>query len=239
MKVAVSVLMMITGLWVSDLNGQDPRTIDRIMQNLYIDAGLNSSTTTNHEDYDRRAGLTFGVGTILDGSDLPGINNISVLSDLRYDLGIKFEQFGSKWGDSQSWEGGRFSESFDLRFTYLSFPLLVQYVLCEAYLMGGLKPRFLVGGTEGWKITTVFSSDDMETKNVESGEEDIKDDLKTLDFGLVFGAGYPFNWRDYNFRVEAKYEMGLRDIWDGSNGSSDFSLKNNNFSLTFAWQLGL
>ncbi|MHC4639887.1 MAG: porin family protein [Planctomycetota bacterium] len=230
MKKSVIVLMMTVGFLVNILNGQDVSMYNRVLEQLYIDAGIS-------------LGLTFGIGTVLEGGDLPVINGIPVLADLRYDVGIKFEQFGSRWGDSEDFNGSESSSTYKFRFNYLSFPLLVEYMLCEAYLMGGLKPRILLGATETWKFKDVYTSGDMRITDTHSGEEDIKHDIKTLDFGLMFGAGYPFSWRDYNFRVEAKYEIGLRDIWDGSdsgsNGSSDFSLKNNNFNLTFAWQLGL
>jgi hypothetical protein len=239
MKQLVTIMSISLTLAVGILNAQSESVLKKVLEGLYLQGGINSSSTTNHIDYDRLIGTSFGVGTIMDGGDLPLIKDVPVLSTLNFDIGFHFEQFGSKWGESDQWEGGEYSNDFDWRFNYLSFPLFVEYMLCKAYLLGGLKFRFLVGGTESWKFTTV--SGDM--KYSDSGDEDIKDSLKTLDYGLVFGAGMPFTWKDQNFRIEAAYEIGLRDIADfpdsNSSDSNNSSLKNNSFLVSFAWQLAL
>jgi hypothetical protein len=243
MRQIVNVMIISLVLAASVVNAQSESVLKKVLEGLYLQGGLNSSSTTNSIDYDRRLGTSFGVGTRLDGGDLPLVNNVPALSDLKYNFGFQFEQFGSKWSESDQWDGGKYNNEIELRFNYLSFPLLVEYMLCNAYLIGGLKPRILVGGTESWKFKSVYYSGDMEYSDTSSGDEDIKDDMKTLDFGLVFGAGLPFSWKDHNFRVEAKYEIGLRDISDysdsSSNGSSSSSLKNNSFLISFAWQLAL
>ncbi len=241
MKRLQNIIMILITLAVGIVNAQSESVLKKVLEGLYLQGGLNSSSTTNHIDYDRLIGTSFGVGTIMDGGDLPLIKDIPVLSTLNYNIGFHFDQFGSKWGESDKWDGGEYSNDYEFRFNYLSFPLLVEYTLCNAYLMGGLKPRILIGGTEKWKFKSVYLSGDMEYSDTDSGDEDIKDYLKTLDFGLVFGAGMPLTWKEHNFRVQATYEIGLRDIADfpGSNSdnSNNSSLKNNSFLVSFAWQL--
>ena len=56
-------------------------------------------------------------------------------------------------------------------------------------------------------------------------EEDIKDDIKTAEFGLVFGAGV----RVRRFFVEGRYLAGLTDITD--NPDFDASVRNRGFAI--------
>jgi len=243
MKRLQNLLILLITLAVGIVNAQTEPVLKKVLEGLYLQGGINSSSTTNHIDYDRLIGMSFGIGTLMGGSDLPLIKDVPVLSNLNYNFGFQFEQFGSKWGESDQWDGGEYNNDYEFRFHYLSFPLLVEYTLCNAYLMGGLKPRILIGGTENWKFKSVQFSGDMKISDTSSGDEDIKDYLKTLDFGLVFGAGMPLTWKDHNFRVEAKYEIGLRDIADfpgsDSDASNNSSLKNNSFLVSFAWQLAM
>jgi hypothetical protein len=98
-----------------------------------------------------------------------------------------------------------------------------------------------VGGTESWKFKYVSTLEGMEYSNTEKGEQDIKDNLKTLDFGFVIGVGKPFSVKGQNFVGELKYEVGLRNIWDFSednmDGSDDSKLKNNTVNVIFGWRL--
>lgn len=206
---------------------------------LYVGTGINSASTVNTIDYGRRTGISFGVGVVLNGGSVPFVKDVPVLSDLRYNIGLGIEQFGSKFSTSDTWEGGEYSNDVKLRLNYLSFPITVEGMLCQAYLLAGLKFRFLLGGTESWKYTSVWYSGDMEYSDTEKGEEDVKDYVKNFDTGFVFGAGMPLQWKSHLFRLEAKYEIGLRNIWDdsdsGSNGSSSSSLKNNSFNLSASY----
>jgi hypothetical protein len=250
MKQIIQIVVFSLSLIVSSINAQTVTSINAdelkklpkgrsLSDYLYIGAGINSSSTVNTIDYDRRPGISFDAGVVLKGGSVPFIKDVPVLSDLRYNIGIGFEQFGSKFSTSDTWDGGEYSNDVKLRFNYLSFPITVEGMLCQAYLLGGLKFRFLLGGTESWKYTSVWYSGDMEYSDSEKGEEDVKDYVKNFDLGFVVGTGMPFQWKNHLFRLEAKYEIGLRNIWDdsdsGSSGSNSSSLKNNSFKLSASY----
>ena len=73
----------------------------------------------------------------MNGGGVPFIKDVPVLSDLNYNIGIGFEQFGSKYSTSDTWEGGDYSNDVKLRLNYLSFPITVEGMLCQAYLLAG------------------------------------------------------------------------------------------------------
>ena len=251
MKHLMQIVYILFCFVISNLIAQDvPISVSRIdieefpearnlSDFLYIGTGINSSSTVNTVEYDRRSGISLAVGAVLNGSGVPLIRDVPVLSDLRYNIGLGIEQFGSKFSTSDTWDSGEYSNDVKLRLNYLSFPITVEGMLCQAYLLAGLKFRFLLGGTESWKYTSVWYSGDMEYSDTEKGEEDIKDYVKNFDFGFVFGAGMPFQWKSHLFRLEANYEIGLRNIWDysdsGSNDSNSSSLKNNSFKLSASY----
>ena len=126
---------------------------------IHLEAGVNLSSTTNGRDYDRRPGITFGISTDMDGSTVPFFKNVPIMSTLRYQIGIGFEQFGSKWSKTEKWEGGESSEKVKLRFNYIapriSFVYDIKSIQGKAYVKAEVKPRFLIGGTDSWKMKIV------------------------------------------------------------------------------------
>ncbi len=257
MKQSMQILVFLLSLVITGLNAQssvakiDKDEIKKLPQArnifdvIYLESGVNLSSTTNHINYDRRTGITFGVSTDMDGSTIPFIKNVSILNNFRYQLAIGFEQFGSKWSESEKWESGESSNKVKFRFNYIapriSFVYDIKSIPGEPYVIAGLKPRILVGGTESWKFKYVSNLEGMEYSETEKGEQDIKDNLKTLDFGFVIGVGKPFTFKGHNFIGELKYEFGLRNIWDFSesdmNGSNNSKLKNNTVNVIFGWRL--
>ncbi len=62
--------------------------------------------------------------------------------------------------------------------------------------------------------------------SAKSGDDDIKDEAKSTDFGLNLGLGYRVN---ANISVEAQYSLGLSNIDDS--GEDEVSAKNTNIAL--------
>jgi hypothetical protein len=254
MKQSIQILVFSLSLVITGLNAQSsvakveieeiPQVRD-IFDNFYLSMGINLSSTTNHIDYDRRPGITFGISTDMDGSTIPFIKNVSVMKNFRYQLAIGYEQFGSKWSESEKWAGGESSNKVKFRFNYIapriSFTYDIKSIPGKPYVKAGLKPRILVGGTESWKFKIVGTLEGMEYSDTQKGERDIKDNLKTLDFGFVLAVGKPFTVKGQDFTGELKYEFGLRNIWDFSesdmNGSNNSKLKNNTIGFKIGWRL--
>ncbi|MEE9189453.1 MAG: porin family protein [Candidatus Neomarinimicrobiota bacterium] len=140
-----------------------------------------------------------------------------------------FLQRGKKWEYKTSNEFGSNSAKEKLRLNYLSFPVMVKYPVCTGYLLGGLELAFLLSATSDWESKWSYSSGDMSYSEKESGDDDVKDDFKTLDFGLVLGGGMPIPCAYAALSLEVMYFLGLTNIWDGEGDS-----KGRNRSLNFA-----
>ena len=52
-------------------------------------------------------------------------------------------------------------------------------------------------------------------------EDDIKDDVKNIDFGLAFGGGVSLPMGNKTVFVEGRYSLGLTDINDDSDPDAD------------------
>jgi opacity protein-like surface antigen len=65
-----------------------------------------------------------------------------------------------------------------------------------------------------------------------SEEVDIKDSVKSIDFGLNFGASFDFA---ENIMIGARYNLGLLDITDVED-SEDFKLQNAVFSFSLGYR---
>ena len=98
----------------------------------------------------------------------------------------------------------------EIRLAYVEIPVMVKYIIgtnkIEPYLMAGPTIGFLQDAK--LKVTT---GDDSEW-------DDMKDDLKSIDFGLGFGAGLNLPIGNNSIFVEARYSLGLMNIADNAEG---------------------
>lgn len=112
--------------------------------------------------------------------------------------------------------------TYKLNLDYINVPLLVKYYFTpNLNLHAGPQLGFLVKAEEEYE-----ASFDGES---ESETVDIKDDTKGLDFALAAGLGYKL---DMGLFFDARYNLGLSNIWDLEDEDGDFSQKNNVFQLS-------
>ena len=84
------------------------------------------------------------------------------------------------------------------------------------YIIGTnkIKPYLMAGPTIGFlqdaKLKVIMGGD--------SELEDLKDDLKSIDFGIGFGAGLDLPIGNNSIFVEARYSLGLMNIADKADG---------------------
>lgn len=84
-------------------------------------------------------------------------------------------------------------------YNYFEIPILIKYNLP---IPGKLTPSVYAG--------PVFSI----LLNAESDGNDIKDQLKNNDYGIIIGAGVNMDLGSYVLTFDARYNMGLSDISD-------------------------
>jgi hypothetical protein len=85
-----------------------------------------------------------------------------------------------------------------VKFDYIDIPLLFKYTVAGQ----GAQPYFLIGPSVGINTKAEQEADGQ--------TEDLSDNTKSSDFGLVFGIGVELQ----QFLIEARYSLGLSDIND-------------------------
>lgn len=98
---------------------------------------------------------------------------------------------------------GATSGNTDIKLDYVNVPLLVQYMFDNGF-------RIQAGPQLGFLLNAKAENDNSST--------DIKDDFKSIDVGLSLGASYVHP--PTGFGVDARYNLGLTDITEGSNAES-------------------
>jgi len=108
------------------------------------------------------------------------------------------------------YEGSDSGVDFDYKFnlTEISVPVLLKFNLpvkgITPYLLGGGEIAYI--GQAKVKYTVTDGSD------TETGDEDIKDDVASIDYGLVLGGGVGISISGINLVAELRYHMGMANI---------------------------
>lgn len=167
-----------------------------------VKAGANLTTFTGDvEDLDSKVGFHVG-----------GFAEIKLTDKFAVQPEILFSTQGAKYKEPG------YEEKTNL--SYLNIPVMAKYYVAEKFsLEAGPQIGFLLSAK------AKFDGDG------ESGDEDIKDGLKSIDFGVNFGAGYDFT---ENVSVGLRYNLGLSNISDAEVG--DGKIKNSVFSLSVGYK---
>jgi len=96
-----------------------------------------------------------------------------------------------------SMQGGKVDDT-KLKLNYINIPLLVQYMTDNGF-------RLQTGPQLGLLLSAKTEVGDVEV--------DRKDNFTSTDFSWAFGAGYLF---PEGFGLDARYNLGISDVWDGS-----------------------
>jgi hypothetical protein len=100
---------------------------------------------------------------------------------------------------------GEFSAS--VRGNYLQVPVLLQWQPGDS----GLRPVLFAGPAIAFRLDATVRAEAFGMAE----EEDVTDETKSSDFGLIFGAGLAFG----RFGAEVRYDLGLTNIADDSASS--------------------
>jgi len=132
---------------------------------------------------------------------------IEVQKSLGFEIDALYIRKGMKLANSGTIEGTDYDLSVNVIVNQLSIPVLV-----KLNLMQGGPPYILAGGEVGLVLSAKAVYDIQATGYSDSGSEDIKEDFKSMDFGLVAGVGHELNFLGYNIFLEARYHLGMQDL---------------------------
>jgi maltoporin len=113
-----------------------------------------------------------------------------------------------------STQGGKNGDDFKLKLNYINVPVLAQYMFDEGF-------RLQTGPQIGFLTTAKTKEGDL--------EEDVKDDLESIDFSWAFGASYLF---PQGLGIDARYNLGISNISE----SDVFEAKNRVFQVGLFYQ---
>ena len=158
-------------------------------------AGLNFASMTGDDTVglDGRTSLHFGITTEIEISDSFSLQPELTYSGQGYTADYEFDDF----------ESGTVRGEITGRVNYLNLPVMAKFYVAESFsLEFGPQIGFLMSAEENDYDTTYGSE-----------TYDIKEDLKSTDFSLNFGAGYKL---DSGLNFGLRYNMGLTDVSDNS-----------------------
>lgn len=165
--------------------------------NFGVKAGLNLASLTGEEleDYDML--MSFHVGAV---AEIGISEKFSFQPELLYSSqGAKAEQSGIK---------------IKALLNYLNLPLMAKYYVAEGFSVEA-------GPQIGYLLSAKFKAEG----GGESETRDVKDELKSIDFGVNFGAGYKL---ENGLNFGARYNLGLSDINDSENDGESSGNKTKN-----------
>ena len=157
-------------------------------------------------------GVTFGVKA---GMNFANLNGDIEENDMKLGFhfgGVAEIMFNDKFAvqpellySSQGTQFDFAGETLKYNLDYINVPVMAKYYVAEGFSVeAGPQVGFLVSAK---------SKFDGDTEDIE--------DLKSIDFGFNFGAGYKL---DSGLNFSARYNLGLSNIDDVDN--SDFEIKN-------------
>lgn len=177
-----------------------------------VKGGLNVSTLTGDvEDLDPKIGFHLG-----------GFAEIKLNEKFSIQPELMFSTQGAKAEYIDDFEGFAVNIEENLKINYIVLPIMAKYYVSEKFsIQAGPQIGFLISAKD--EITASFEGESQ------SEEIDIKDETKSIDFGLNLGFGY--NFTDKLF-ADARYNIGLSSIPD----DSEVDVKNGVFQLSLGYR---
>lgn len=164
----------------------------------------------------------------------PGIN-IGAFADLKLsdllavEAGLQVEMKGFKMKDEDEWFGTKVTSKLSTNLIYVTIPVDVRLNFGDFYVLAG---PYLGIGASGKVKSTIESDGDKvkETETLEFGNDKKDSDLKRMDIGLGFGAGYEFT---DNLGARLGYDLGLTNLLPGGDKDNKTTNGSINLSVTY------
>lgn len=142
-----------------------------------------------------------------DGVDISNRTGFGIGGVLSFGLGetlaLQLEPMFLQKGAKATGQG--ITGETELKASYIEVPAMLKF----AFGSGEIKPYVMAGPTIGYLLSA------------KQDETDIKDDVKSIDFGLTFGGGVSLPMGNNTVFVEGRYSLGLTDINDDSDPNAD------------------
>jgi hypothetical protein len=149
-----------------------------------------------------------GLGESRSGS----LFGVFVGSNLAGPLSAQLELFLAKKGGGLSTAVESVPVRVSVQLVYLEFPLLARFKIPVG---GRLHPNVFGGGSLALNIGCDIQAEIPGVIEQQACDEAGDIELNTVDAGAVVGAGFEYDWRDSNARLEIRQTFGLREVAPG------------------------
>jgi long-subunit fatty acid transport protein len=174
-----------------------------------VKGGLNVATLTGDiENASSKVGFHVG-----------GFAEIKVSDKFAVQPELLFSTQGFKREYMEDFGGEDVSVEQKTNLSYINIPVMAKYYVADGFSLEA-----------GPQIGFLTSAKNKFEAEGEKEEEDAKDEFKSVDFGLNFGAGYDFT---ENLSAGLRYNLGLSNI---AKDSGDFKVKNSVFSVSLGYK---
>lgn len=179
-------------------------------------ANYNAKVDGDSENGNSKAGITAGI-----------LVNVPMGKNFSFQPAVNFVQKGTK--DEQTFGGS--TEKVSLTTNHIELPcnFLFNTTGNTGSFFIGAGPSFAFGLSGKWKYEDDANS---LTEDVNFGDDENEDDLKGLDIGANFLAGYSF---PNGLMFSVNYNAGLSNLVPGNSGGG--SLKSSYFGIKAGWLL--
>ena len=175
-----------------------------------VKAGVNLANVGGDVDEDTDMKLGMHIGGF---AEFMLSEKFAIQPELLFSMkGYKSEYSEAEMGVSVNYEN-------KVNLNYIDIPIMAKYYIVEGFdVHAGPQIGFLMSAKGKSKASATV----MGQHYSEETEEDLKDFMNTIDFGLGFGVGYKL---DMGVFFNARYNLGLSNIFDVD--TDDFSVQNN------------
>ena len=181
-------------------------------------AGLNIANAVGDDatffgiDLESRTGFTGGIFFMFQFSSL---------------IAIQPEAYYAMKGATLSGENSDITFSLD----YIEVPVLLKLII--PVVGSNIRPSVFAGPSVGFNTTAKIKIE----SDGESAEEDVKEDVKSTDFGLVFGGGIGIMIGKNELGFDIRYILGLSSLDDTSSNADDIKNAVISFNMYFGFSL--
>ncbi|WP_417859419.1 porin family protein [Xanthomarina gelatinilytica] len=180
-------------------------------------AGVNFANLNGDiEDNDIRIGFHIG-----GAAEIMFTEKMGLQAELLYSLQGTKDSYSS----TETIGGVTYSEEEEakLNLSYINIPVSFKYYIANGFnVEAGPQVGILVSAKSKYEYEERVQGGGYDETYSESGDEDVKDYFKSIDFGMNFGLGYKM---DNGLNFGARYNLGLMNINDSAN-SDDYKLAN-------------
>lgn len=96
-----------------------------------------------------------------------------------------------------------------VKLSYLEVPVLLKVM---PQMKGNIKPNFFAGPYAAFLLSAKATLDPV--PEGEDGEADLKDDMKSIEFGFTVGAGLDFAMNKGKITLDGRYDLGMNKLAD-------------------------